>query len=96
MDYLGDLDAAGLAIAATACATAETAGIPARPAAPLWALLIDQTPRPDKPVPDGDARRLTAWLPEQIRERASDLLRSGQAIPQEALRYDVLASSGSL
>ncbi len=96
MDYLGDLDAAGLAIAATACATAETAGIPARPAAPLWALLIDQTPRPEKPVPDGDARRLTAWLPEQIRERASDLLRSGQAIPQEALRYDVLASSGSL
>jgi hypothetical protein len=96
MDYIGDLDAAGLAIAATACATAETTGIPAGPAAPLWALLIDQTPRPDKPVPDGDARRLTAWLPEQIRERASDLLRSGQAIPQEALRYDVLASSGRL
>ncbi len=96
MDYLGDLDAAGLAIAATACATAETTGIPAGPAAPLWALLINQTPRRDKPIPDGDARRLTAWLPEQIRQRAADLLRSGQAIPQEALRYDVLTSLGNL
>lgn len=96
MDYLGDLDAAGLAIAATACATAETAGIPAGPAAPLWALLINQTPRRDKPIPDGVARRLTAWLPEQIRERAADLLCSGQAIPQEALRYDVLTSAGIL
>jgi hypothetical protein len=95
LDYLGDLDAAGLAIAATACAIAETAGIPAGPAAPLWKLLIVQPPRPDREVPNADARRLTAWLPEQIREPAADLLRSGKAIPQEALRYDVLASADS-
>jgi hypothetical protein len=51
LKYLGDLDAAGLAIGATACATAEAVGIPAGPAAPLWALLIDQPPRPDRRVP---------------------------------------------
>jgi hypothetical protein len=35
LDYLGDLDAAGLTIAATACATAERKSIAARPAAAL-------------------------------------------------------------
>ncbi|HUZ55900.1 MAG TPA: hypothetical protein VMU94_25655 [Streptosporangiaceae bacterium] len=92
LDYLGDLDSAGLDIAATACATAETAGIPAGPAVLLWALLIEQSPRADRKIPGADARRLTAWLPAEIRERAAELLRSGQAIPQEALRYDVLAA----
>lgn len=92
LDYLGDLDAAGLAIAATACAIAETAGVAAGPAAPLWELLIDQPSRPDRETSDADARKLTAWLPVQIRERAVGLLCSGKAIPQEALRYDVLAA----
>ncbi len=96
VDYLGDLDAAGLAIAATACATAETVGIPAGPAAPLWALLLDQPPRPDRKVPNADACRLTAWLPADIRERAVELLLSGKAIPQEAVRYDVLVSSDNI
>jgi hypothetical protein len=96
LDYLGDLDVAGLAIAATACAITETVGIPAGPAVPLWALLIDQPPRLDRKVPDVDARRLTAWLPAEIRERAAELLRSGKAIPQEAVRYDVLASLDSM
>jgi len=90
LDYLGDLDAAGLAIAAAACATAERAGVPAGPAAWLWALLIEQPTRPDREIPGTDARRLIAWLPEAIRERAAELLRSGRAIPQEALRFDVL------
>jgi hypothetical protein len=93
LDYLGDFDATGLAIAMTACATAESAGIPAGPAAPLWTLLLDRPSRPGRPVPDTDARRLTNWLPEQLRPRAAELLRTGQAIPQEALRYDVLADA---
>jgi hypothetical protein len=92
LDYLGDLDAAGLAIALTACATAETAGIPAGPAASLWKLLIDQPSRAGGKVSDADARNLTVWLPEQIRERAASLLCSGKVIPQEVLRYDVLMS----
>jgi len=35
LDYLGDLDPAGLSIAATACATAERADIAAQPATTL-------------------------------------------------------------
>lgn len=96
LDYLGDLDAAGLAIAATACETAQIAGIPAGPAVPLWRLLISQPPRRAREVGNADARKLATWLPEHIREQAVDLLRSGKAIPQEALRYDVLASLDSI
>jgi hypothetical protein len=59
----------------------------------LWTLLIEQPSRADRRVPDADARRLTAWLPAEIREHAAELLRSGRAIPQEALRYDILAAS---
>jgi hypothetical protein len=92
VDYLGDLDAAGLAIAKAACATAEVAGVPAGPAAPLWRLLISQPPRQAREVGEADARQLAMWLPDHIREQAVDLLRSGKAVPQEALRYDVLAS----
>lgn len=90
LDYLGDLDAAGLAIAAAACATAQRAGVTAGPATRLWALLIEQPARADREIQEVDARRLAAWLPEEVRERAVALLRSGRAIPQEALRLDVL------
>jgi hypothetical protein len=40
-----------------------------------------------------DALRLVRWLPEQLRERASALLVAGRAIPQEALRFDVVADA---
>jgi hypothetical protein len=42
-------------------------------------------------VDEIDALQLVAWLPEELRERASALLVAGRAIPQEALRFDVLA-----
>ena len=90
LDYLGDLDQAGLSIAATACAIAERVGVSAGPAARLWALLVEQPARPDREIREADARMLIAWLPESVRERAFTLLRSGQAIPQEALRFNVL------
>lgn len=93
LDYLGDFDAAGLEIAMAACATSERTGISAGPAAPLWTLLLNQPSRPGPPVPDTDARQLTAWLPEQLRARATELLRTGKEIPQEALRYDVLTDA---
>jgi hypothetical protein len=90
LDYLGDLDAAGLAIAVAACATAERAGVSAGPSAQLWALLVEQPARLDREVREADARMLVAWLPETVREPAFTLLRSGRAIPQEALRFNVL------
>ncbi|WP_327744108.1 hypothetical protein OHO28_22180 [Streptomyces europaeiscabiei] len=90
LDYLGDLDAAGLQIATTACATAERAGIPSGPAERLWALLVTQPPRPDRPTSEAKARELVAWLPAPVRDQARNLLVTGQAVPQEALRFDVL------
>lgn len=91
LDYLGDLDAAGLEIASTACATAEATGVPAGPAAQLWELLVARPSRQGRRVDDAQARQLVAWLPETVQARAMTLLTEGQAIPQEALRYDVLA-----
>jgi len=93
LDYLGDLDPAGLAIAATACATAQRAAIPAGPAEQLWALLIQQPDRAGRRINDTDARQLVSWLPETIRERARTLLTTGRAIPQEALRADLLTTA---
>jgi hypothetical protein len=90
LDYLGDLDAPGLAIAAAACAAAQRAGVAAGPAAQLWTLLVDQPTRAGGKVHEPTARKLVAWLPEAIRERALALLTAGRAIPQEALRFDLL------
>jgi hypothetical protein len=90
LEYLGDLDAAGLAIAVDACATAECVGVPAGPATQLWALLIERPSRADREVNDCEAERHIGWLPAEVRERANKLLRSGRAIPQEALRFDLL------
>jgi hypothetical protein len=90
LDYLGDLDATGLAIATAACATAQRAGVPAGPAAQLWALLAERPARAGRKVDEAAARELVAWLPETVRERACALLLAGRAIPQEALRFDVL------
>jgi hypothetical protein len=96
LDYLGDLDAAGLAIAAAACATAERNGVAAQPAADLWALLLSQPSRPGGgPVSQTDARKLTEWLPESLRDPACELLASGHVIPQEALRFDILVKAFS-
>jgi hypothetical protein len=91
LDYLGDLDPAGLEIAATACATAEVTGVPAGPAGKLWEILVQLPPRQGRKIDNTRARQLAAWLPEPVQQPAAALLTKGQAIPQEALRYDILA-----
>jgi hypothetical protein len=91
MDYLGDLDPAGLAIAATACDIATGIGVPAWPAARLWELLAAQPARSGPRMSEADARGLAHWLPESLHKRAIDLFTAGQRIPQEALRFDLLA-----
>ncbi len=60
--------------AAAACATSQRVGIPAGPAAQLWALLAEQPARRDREVRESDARRLVAWLPEAVCEPAYTLL----------------------
>jgi hypothetical protein len=94
LDYLGDLDAAGLSIAARACSTAESVGIAAQPAIALWELLVKQPSRPgNHEVSPADARKFAEWLPASLRDQVCELLASGQVIPQEALRFDVLAAA---
>lgn len=96
LDYLGDLDPAGLSIATTACATAERVGIAARPAKALWELLINQPSRPGShEISTAEARKLAEWLPASLRDQACELMASGQRIPQEALRFDVLGAAFS-
>lgn len=90
LDYLGDLDAAGLEIAASACATTQSVEVPAGPAVRLWELLVEQESRPGREVDVRRACELAAWLPGSIQARAACLLVEGRRIPQEALRYDVL------
>jgi hypothetical protein len=91
-DYLGDLDPAGLSIAATACAVAESVGVPAQPAERLWELLVRQPDRLGPTVAETEARRLVDWLPAPIRNEAQALFLEGRRIPQEALRLEVLAA----
>jgi hypothetical protein len=74
LDYLGDLDAAGLTIAASACAVAELTGVPARPATQLWELLLTRPSRPGRPTSEehtsqlvpADAKR-SGWVDSSVR-----------------------------
>jgi hypothetical protein len=92
-DYLGDLDPAGLSIAATACAVAESVGTPAQPAEQLWELLVRQPHRPGPTLAEVEARRLVEWLPPSIRDDAQALFTGGRRVPQEALRTELLTDA---
>jgi hypothetical protein len=93
MDYLGDLDPAGLEIAVAVCAAAQRAGVRAGPADHLWSLLIERPSRAGKKVDDRTARQLVTWLPDAVRDVARTFLVGGRAVPQEALRFDVLSDA---
>jgi hypothetical protein len=91
LDYLGDLDAAGLAIAASACEAAERAGVHAQPAEGLWKLLIAQPSRlGGRPVDHCDARRLAEWLPPLAPGSGVRIahIRAGNSAGGSSLRLD--------
>lgn len=92
MEYLGDLDVDGLEIARTACEVARAAGVPAGPCAWLWELLVAQPSRRGGSVP-ADVDATVSWLPASVRTASRALLTAGRKIPQEAIRYDVLAAA---
>jgi hypothetical protein len=89
--YFGDLDLAGLRIAAGATATAAAAGLPRlRPAESCYGYLLDgpghwrrldETDRQRYP----DYAEVSRWLPESLRAATVELLQAGQRIPQERL-----------
>ncbi|MFK4112690.1 hypothetical protein [Streptomyces sp. NPDC002176] len=85
--YFGDVDASGLAIPIGANARAEESKLPeVQPAENLYdALFSLGTPSPgkEKPLSATQAEELAAWLPDQHRGRAIELLMSGERLAQE-------------
>ncbi|MET9398451.1 hypothetical protein [Kitasatospora sp. NPDC002965] len=97
--YFGDLDVAGLRIAASAAATAEQNNLPTlRPAAALYRwLLAHGTPRPDKSNSGiNDPTPLITWLPDDLRPAAANLIATRQRIPQERLGLRALRAEAAL
>jgi hypothetical protein len=94
--YFGDLDLAGLQIAAAATATASELGLPpVRPAVELYDILVCARPTPDRPVTREIAQRQAMWLPAHLRASTAELLISGQRLAQERAGYQVLKAEPS-
>lgn len=100
--YFGDLDLAGLRIAANAARQARAAGLPElRPAASYYRFLLDgpvrwrkadASNRGAQPV-DEEA---CCWLPDALRGPVTELLESRHRIPQERLGTESLRQHPSL
>ena len=91
VSYFGDLDLAGLRIAAGAAATAAAAGLPRlQPAESCYRYLLDGPPHWRRA--DETDRRLhpdyaevCRWLSESLRAATIELLHARQRVPQERL-----------
>jgi hypothetical protein len=100
--YFGDLDLAGLRIAAAASAVAVAAGLPRLEAAePCYRYLLDGPAswrRPDKSNSQrhADYEEVCRWLPEALRVPVLELFRARQRIAQERLGLAVLRRSPEL
>jgi len=97
--YVGDLDLAGLRIAANAAATAIAHQLPPlQPAVRLYDwLLANGNPRPDRSNTGiADHSDLLAWMPEALREPVSRLLHTRMRIAQETLGLRALRADPGL
>ncbi|MFV2022798.1 Wadjet anti-phage system protein JetD domain-containing protein [Micromonospora sp. LOL_023] len=97
--YVGDLDAAGLRIAAGAAAKANAHRLPPlRPATALYEwLLAHGVPRPDRSNPGiSNPGTLIALMPEHLHEPVSQLLRARRRIAQETLGLRALRANPNL
>jgi hypothetical protein len=94
--YFGDLDRAGLRIAASAARRAAQAGLPlVLPAIGCYQFLLDgprhwRRPDDSNRVGQSDYGDACAWLPSALRPRAGELLASGEKIAQEHLGLQTL------
>jgi hypothetical protein len=92
--YFGDLDGAGLGIPARAHEVARDTGVPAaRPAAPLYARLLElnRRRRAKRMYAPEEATMLAGWLPSRHRPAAVALLVAGHRLPQEAVTFEELS-----
>jgi len=94
--YFGDLDRAGLRIAASAARRAAQAGLPlVLPAIGCYQFLLDgprhwRRPDDSNRVGQSDYGDACAWLPSALRPQAGELLASGEKIAQEHLGLQTL------
>jgi hypothetical protein len=94
LQYFGDLDADGLAIAARADKVARTLGLgSARPALDLYRLMLEhgrpQPARVPRSIPE-----LTDWLEDpDLIEAAASILGAGQRIAQECVGVELLRAA---
>lgn len=94
--YFGDLDPAGLRIAARAAARRVARGaIPLQPAARLYGWLLDHGTRTALKTAEHALERDLCWLPDCFRSRVEALFAAKQRIPQEALGLRVLMAEAS-
>lgn len=100
--YFGDLDRAGLRIAASAARRAAQAGLPlVLPAIGCYQFLLDgprhwRRPDDSNRVGQSDYGEACAWLPSALRLRAGELLVSGEKIAQEHLGLQTLLHDPTL
>ena len=100
--YFGDLDLAGLGIAARATRQAAEAGLPpVLPAIACYRFLLDgprhwRRPDDSNRVGQPDYGDACAWLPPELRPRAGELLASGEKIAQEHLGLQALLGDPTL
>ena len=100
--YFGDLDRAGLRIAASAARQAVQAGLPlVLPAIGCYQFLLDgprHWRRPDESNRVGQAHYgdACAWLPPALRPRVGELLASGEKVAQEHLGLQALLGDPTL
>jgi hypothetical protein len=92
--YFGDLDIDGLDIPVHASAVSTTAGLPAiEPTSLLYRLLLDygQPVLVENPPSRNRVLRLTAWLQDDVRADAIEVLTGGRRLAQEWVGTELLA-----
>jgi hypothetical protein len=100
--YFGDLDRAGLRIAASAARQAAQAGLPpVLPATGCYQFLLDgprhwRRPDDSNRVGQPDHGDACAWLPSALRPRVGELLASGEKVAQEHLGLQSLLGDPTL
>jgi hypothetical protein len=97
--YFGDLDIDGLDIPVHASLLAARAGLPAvEPATVLYELLLAHgRPAPtDNPPSRYRVRKLTPWLPDDVRGASAALLEDGKRIAQEWVGTELLSECRDL
>lgn len=92
IDYWGDLDLKGLAIARDVVHAARDSGLAGSPHPRLWQLLLAQEPSVSSLEPRPFDRSLLDVLPEDLRTTAGDVLSSGARIAQERVGYEKLST----